>query len=332
MAVQQRIIGGGLLLAGIAVVLILIFVINTPGLSWEEAYQRFRDDLYPRYTKAEEAGDYLELRRIGEEAQKVEADTTMKSVVQEVKAEAAKGNADAQALQKLFESNAFAKNAQGLYALDGEWYESRPHSALRLLKRSLGEAMPALLDARRTAKTATTVLADLRLGSGLELPLPPAAPAADAVALADATLFAVFGLRAEDVTKALAAKGESAKAKSARLVWNQPDAAGTRARLAQEMAKIPALAEALERAAVALGKSEQDLRDIDAARKQGATYVKGAASQLAASLEGPARGTFEAEATVASVAQALMQDAKTLKAYASAAPALGQALAGSFAP
>jgi hypothetical protein len=332
MAVQQRIIGGGLLLAGIAVVLILIFLFTNKGVPWDEAYDQFRKDIHPRYVKAEEEGDYLALQRIAEDALKIEKGTAMPSVLQEIKAEAAKGNGQAQALQKLFESDAFTKNAQGLYAIDGGWYESRPHSALRLLKRSLGEALPALLDARRTAKTATTVLADLRLGSGLELPPPPAAPAADAVALADGALFAVFGLRAEDVTKALASKGESAKAKSARLVWNQSDASGTRARLAQEMAKIPALAETIERAAVALGKSEKDLRDLDAAKKQGAAYVKTAAAQLAAGLESAARPAFEAEATIASIAGTLMQEAKTLKAYASGTASLGQALTGGFAP
>ena len=332
MPVQQRIIGGGLLLAGIAVVLILIFLFTNKGVPWDEAYDQFRKDIYPRYMKAEEEGDYLGLQRIAEDALKIEKTTTMASVLQEIKAEAAKGNAQAQALQKLFESDAFGKNAQGLYAIDGGWYESRPHSALRLLKRSLGDALPALLDARRTAKTATTVLADLRLGSGLELPLPPAPIPATDVAGSDAALFAVFGLRAEDVTKALASKGESAKAKSARLVWNQADASGTRARLAQEMAKIPALAETIERAAVALGKSDQDLKDLDAAKKQGAAYVKTAAAQLAAGLEGAARGAYEAEATIASIAAALRQEAKTLKAHAAGVALLGQALTGGFTP
>jgi len=332
MAVQQRIIGGGLLIAGIAVVLILIFLFTNKGVPWDEAYDQFRKEIYPRYVKAEEEGDYLGLQRIAEDALKIEKGTAMPSVLQEIKAEAAKGNAQAQALQKLFESDAFAKNAQGLYAIDEGWYESRPHSALRLLKRSLGEAMPALLDARRTAKTATAVVADLRLGSGLELPLPAAATASDPVALADGTLFAVFGLRAEDVAKALSAKGESAKAKSARLVWNQADASGTRSRLAQEMTKIPALAETIERASVALGKSEQDLKDLDAAKKQGAAYVKTAAAQLAAGIESAARGAFEAEATIASIAATLRHEAKTLKTYASDAASLGQALAGGFKP
>lgn len=333
MAVQQRIIGGGLLLAGIAVVLILIFLFTNKGVPWDEAYDQFRKDIHPRYLKAEEAGDYLALRKIAEEALEIEKGTTMPSVMQEIKSEAAKGNAEAQALQKLFESDAFAKNAQGLYALDGEWYESRTHSVLRLLKRSLSDATSSLLDARRTAKSAAGVIADLRLGSGLDLALPAAgAGGSNAVVAADAGLFAALGLPPAEVRKALAAKGGSAKANSARLVWNQADAAGTRARLAQELAGIPKLADTIERAAVALGKSEQDVKELDATKKRAAEYVKTGAAQIAAILDGPVRAAFEKDATIATVADALKQDAKLLKGFASNAPGLGQALAGNFAP
>jgi len=326
MAVQQRIIGGGLLLAGIAVVLILIFLFTNKGVPWDEAYDKFRKDIHPRYVKAEEAGDYNALRRIAEEANEVEKTTAMASVMQEVRSEAAKGNAQAQALLKLFDSNAFAKNAQDQYALDGEWYDSRTHSVLRLLKRSLADATSALLDARKAAKALSAVVADLRLGSGLELPLPAASGAPDAA------VFAVFGLKVADVQGALAAKGESAKAKSARLVWGQADASSTRARLAQELATVPAFADAMERAAVALGKSDQDVKGLDTAKKHAAQYVKSAASQLAAGLEGPAREAFEKDATIETVAEALKQDAKLLKGYAPGAPALGQALTKNFAP
>jgi len=326
MAVQQRIIGGGLLVAGVAVVLILVYLFSNKGMPWDEAYDKFRKDIHPRYVKAEEAGDYLALREIAEEANDLEKSTAMASVMQEIRAEVAKGNAQAQALLKLFDSNAFVKNAEDQYALDGEWYDRRTHSVLRLLNRSLSDATSALLDARRTAKEAVAAVGSLRLGSGLALPLPPAAGGPDAA------LFAVFGLKAGDVTAALAAKGESAKAKSARLVWNQAETASGRARLAQELAKVPGLADAIERAAVALGKSDQDVKGLDTAKKHAAQYVKTAASQLAAGLEGPAREAFEKDATIATVADALKQDAKLLKGYASDAPALGQALAKSFAP
>ncbi len=332
MAVQQRIIGGGLLLAGIAVVLILIFLFSNKGVPWDEAYDQFRKDIHPRYLKAEEAGDYLALGKIGEEAMALEKSTPMKSVLQEVKAEAARGDLEAQALQKLLENEAFAKNAKGLYEIDGEWHDSRIHSALRLLKRSLTDATSGVADARRAAKSVADVVANLRLGSGLEVPLPPAAPASNPVALADAPVFAVLGLSSAEVRKALAAKAEGAKANSARLVWNKPDAADNRARVAKELAEIPRLADTIERAAVALGKSEQDVKGLDAAKKRAAAYVKTAASQLAAALAGPAREAFEKDATIASLAEALMQDAKILKGYASNATGLGQALALNFAP
>jgi hypothetical protein len=332
MAVQQRIIGGGLLLAGIAVVLILIFLFTNKGVPWDEAYGQFKTDIQPRYRKAEESGDYLEIQKIAEDAMKLEKSTAMPSVMLEVKADAAKGDAQAQALLKLIESDAFKKNAQGLYALDGEWHDSRTHSVLRLLKRSLADGTTAVLDARRAAKGATAVLADLRLGSGLEIPLPAVGAGSNPVAAADAGLFAVFALPAADARKALAAKGASAKANSTRLVWNQADATGTRARLAQDLSKVPTLADTIERAGVALGKSEQDVKGLDAAKPRASEYVRSAALQLASVLAGPEKEAFEKDATIGTIADALMQEAKLLKGVASNAPGLGQALAGSFAP
>lgn len=340
MAVQQRIIGGGLLLAGVAVVLILIFVVWMPQTSWEDAHKQFMEDILPRYTKADDAADYLALRRISEEALELGQDTTLNSVKQEVKAEAVKGNAQAQALQKLFDSNAFEKNAKGLYALDGGWYDNESHATLRLLKDSLGASMPALLEVRRTARTVQEELERLRVGSGLPLPVPPAAaPGANPVAAADAALLAVLDIKPDDVRKALAAKGEGAKAKSARLVWNQAGSVDMRRKLADSMGKIPRLAESIERAAVALGKSEKDLKALppraegaDDAAKRGADYVKNAFGQLAAVLDAAARQEIEKDATIATIADALRNDAKLLKGYASNAPELGAALAGSFAP
>ncbi len=335
MAVQQRIIGGGLLLAGIAVVLILIFLFSNRGMDPAEAHRKLKDEIYPAYVKADEAGDYVKIRDIAKEAKEVEAGTAMAAVLKEVATAAATGDRDARGLLKLLQAvgpeggNAFDQNVKGLFELDGGWYESRSHTALRLLKRSLDDAVPALIDARRAAKTLGTTLDALRLGSGLEIPLPAAdASAKHPVVAADAAIFRAFALSPAEVRKALSAKGAGAKANSARLVWNQANSTDDRARLAAELAKVPRMAEAMERAAVALGKAEQDLKGRADAAKQAQQYLKSASDQVAAALDAAARPP--GEFPIAEIAAALMQEAKVLKAVAVNAPDLGQALAQAF--
>ena len=337
MAVQQRIIGGGLLLAGIAVVLILIFLFTNKGMPWDEAYAKLRKEIYPRYLEAEKAGDYLKMSQLAEEVKDLEKKTTMASVVKEARADAVKGDPDAQGLIKLLDDRAFEKNIEGLYTLDGGWFDDRTHAVLMLLNRSLEkEAVPALLEARRTAKKVQEVLEQLRLGSGLDLPTPPApTQGVNPLAVADAAVLSVLGLPPAEVAKALAAKGESAKAKSARLVWNQPDSAGTRGKLAESLAKIPQLAETIDRAATALGKSEQDVKGLPPSgegAKRAQDFVKAAAGQIAAGLDPAVRQAFEKDASIARIVDTLRQDAKLLKGYAPNASGLGQALAQSFAP
>jgi hypothetical protein len=319
MAVQQRIIGGGLLLAGIAVVLILIFLFIDRGVSTDEAYNRFLQEIYPAYVKAEEAGDYLAMKRLAGEARALAKETTMAAVETKFLADAAAGNREADGFRRLLESGAFEKNEQGLFGLDGRWYDDRTHSALRRLKRSLEEGMAALQDARQAAKTAAAALEKLRTGSGLELALPPAAADSNPVVAADSALFAVLGLPAADAAKALATKGDGAKAKSARLVWNGDEAAG-RARLAQELARIPGLADAIERAAIGLAQAAADLKGRETHADD---YVRRAMTQLGAGLD-PAGGA-------AAVADTLKREAKVLKGHGLSAPSLGQALAGGFA-
>jgi hypothetical protein len=337
MAVQQRIIGGGLLLAGIAVVLILIFLFSDRGMDSSEAYAQLKDEVYPAYVKAEEAGDYLKIQGLAKDAKAIEEKTAMAAVLKEVRADAARGDRGAQGLLKLLEpvapdgADAFDQNVKGLYGLDGGWYESRTHTSLRLLKRCLDDATPALIDARRAAKSLATTIEQLRLGSGLEIQMPAAnASAQHPVAAADALLFRAFALPPAEVLKALATKGAGAKANSARLVWNQKDATDDRARLAAELNKLPKVADAIERAAVALGKAEQDLRGRDDATKQVQQYLKVASDQLATALDEPARP--KGEFPIAEIAAALMQEAKVLKACAPNAPDLGAALAKGFAP
>jgi hypothetical protein len=335
MPVQQRIIGGGLLLAGIAVVLILIFLFNTPGMDAAEAYGKLRNEIYPAYVKADQEGDYTKLRALAEEAKGIEKNTTMAAVLKEMRAAAAGGDRDAQGLLKLFEpggtsGSAFDQNRNDLYELDGGWYDSRSHTALRQLKRCLDDAVPAIVEARRAAKSLQATLEQLRLGSGLEIPLPEADKIAKhPVAAADALQFRVFGLKPLDVTQALKTKGAGAKANSARLVWNQQDASDDRRRLADELAKLPRNADAMERAAVALGKAADDLEGREDARKQAQQYLKNASNQLAAALDAAARP--EGDFKIPEIAEALMQEAKVLKPLAVNAPDLGKALAGGFA-
>jgi hypothetical protein len=344
MAIQQRIIGGGLLLAGIAVVLILIFKVHFSGVPEQEAYDRFLNEIHPEYARVQgavEAGEreaYLELKRIAEEAQALAADTAMASVRKRIDADAARGDPKALALQKLLQGEAFKHNADGLYELEGEWYDDTTHYHLQQLKRSLlVEAVPALADARKVAKAAAEVVDGLRLGSGLELATAEPAPEESPVVAADAGLFRVLGIAPSEVAKALATKGAGAKANSTRLVWNgtddaarQPLNARARARLAEDLARLPRHAEVVERAVAKLGLSETNLKGRDKAKKPAEEYVRQAARHLALVLDPAARQAVEAQASLGAVAEILKREAKLLKGHAANAPGLGTALAGNF--
>jgi hypothetical protein len=331
MAVQQRIIGGGLLIAGIAVVLILIFLFSDQGISTDEAYQRLLKEIYPEYAKAGEAGEYLAQKRLAEEAKSVEADTAMAALKKKITAEAAAGNRDAQGLQKLLEADAFSKNLEGLYELDGRWYRDTDHDALRRLGQALAEGVPALTDSRRAAKQVSTTLDQLRLGSGLPVEAPAAEAPAHPVAAADAELFRAYGVRPAEVAKALATKGEGAKAKSARLVWNNADGVATRARLASEIEKLPGRAETIGRAAINLSVVAPKVAAANGAQAHVKEMLTRATSHLGAALEPAAREEFQAEATVASLTDQLRQEAKALDAHKTNANALAKALTGGFA-
>ncbi|HEX5137686.1 MAG TPA: hypothetical protein VFY93_11975 [Planctomycetota bacterium] len=331
MAVQQRIIGGGLLLVGITIALILIFLFHDRPMDPAEAYGKLKNEVYPAYLKAEDAGDYVKMQAVAEDAEALMGKTAMAAVLQEMRADAARGDREARGLLKLLEpQDVFERNIAGQFGLDGGWYDSRSHATLRLLKKSLDEAAPGLIDARRAAKTLAATFEQLRLGSGLEIPLPAAdASAKDPVAAADAQDFRVFAVPPADVKKALATKGAGAKANSARLVWNQNDATDDRARLAEQLARLPRIADSIERAAVALGKVDKDLKGLADATKQAQQYLKTASDQLHAAVDGPARP--ESAFSIPGIIEALRQEARTLKACAGNGSDLGAALSQGFA-
>jgi len=331
MAIQQRIIGGGLLLVGISVVLILIFLFSDRRMDPSEAYGKLKNDIYPAYLKADDAGDYVKLQALAKDAEALQKKTAMAAVLQEMRADAAKGDRDAKGLLKLLEpQDAFARNIDSQFELDGGWYDSRSHAILRLLKKSLDEAAPGLIDARRTAKALAATLEQLRLGSGLEIPLPDAdASAKHPVAAADAQAFRAFALSPAQVKKALATKGAGAKANSARLVWNQKEATDDRARLADQLARLPKIADSIDRAAVALGKVKDDLKGREDATRQAQQYLKMASDQLQAAVDAPQKP--ESALSIPEVIDALKQEARTLKACAGNGADLGAALAQGFA-
>jgi len=339
MAVQQRIIGGGLLLVGISIVLILIFLFSDRGVPADEAYDRLMTRIYPAYAEAAAKDDYLAMRRIAEEVHALAADTPMVAVKKLVMSSAAGGNREALALQKLLENDAFEKNLQGLYDLDGRWLDDRTHAALSRLQRALDEGLPALANLRKLAKSTSETLDKLRLGSGLEVPLPDPGNAtqvagANPVLKSDALLFRVFALPVEDVKKALATEGEGAKAKSARLVWNAADATDTRARLAKELAAVPAAAQAIERAAGSLGPAQEAVRSREDARPAAEDLMRRATANLLAGLDDATKQAFEAEAgrlaTAREIADLLLKESRMLKEWAPLAPALGTALEAGF--
>ena len=62
MAAQERIIGGGFLIFGVAIVLILLYIFAWSGVGSQEAYEQIAGELFPAYLDSEKRGEYLEMK------------------------------------------------------------------------------------------------------------------------------------------------------------------------------------------------------------------------------------------------------------------------------
>jgi hypothetical protein len=101
MAVRDRVIGGGLLVIGVAIVLILIYLFKLGSMQPTEAYEKIRDDLYPAYEKAEAEREYGEMTAVSKEIVKVLDAAGPKLVKDRFRSDAFSGSVEEKRLYEL---------------------------------------------------------------------------------------------------------------------------------------------------------------------------------------------------------------------------------------
>jgi len=341
MAAQQRIVGGALLTVGIVVVLILIFLLRVKKADPEETRTELLTQVYPAYMEAERRGEYLEIRRQAQRALDLLEASERTPILKLLQASGVSGNAEANALYHLIADGVFQRNVDGMYALGQGWYDEDTHRPLAALMQAV-EGVKLVPQLRQTAYKAGEMIERLRLGSGLELPLPNATvPQDDAPVLSpnpvyvnDAEAYRAFGLSPELAAKALATEGAGAPARSARLVWNN-NAAREREILAEQMRAVPEEADRLASTAVELQRNARKLAGNAAAADMLATLLTRAATLLGSDLKEPLRATYmenrDKFASGEALANALHAEAEMLKAYRATVRDLGATLAKDFA-
>ncbi|MHC4136932.1 MAG: hypothetical protein ACYTDU_04000 [Planctomycetota bacterium] len=338
MPAEQRIIGVGLLTVGIVIVLVLIFLFTQQRRSAPEAYEEIVSKHWPAYQRARDKDDYRAVRQAAEEILRVLDEADRVAVLKPIKADATADREIGQ-LAKLIESGGLEKNVEGLFEFERDWYVEKSHRALRQLAEALGDAK-ALKEIRTAAREARAAIAEISLGSGLPLepgaarPVPKDDIDPNPVYANDAELYRVLGIEAPAVNKALQTKGDSAKARSARLRWNARGNDSARARLAEAVRAIPEKAEGLTRTATTIGHAAGNLAgDADATRKGDALLGK-AVVLLGSGLDAEHRAVFkeskEKFRSVAALAKVLQNEADMLEPYVTTAPGLGAALGNKF--
>ena len=291
MASEQRIIGAGMLLTGIAVVLILIYFFAFGGTSAQDAHEELVQKIYPAYKKAKAGGDYLAQRRQAEAALALLDDAGQTAVLTRIKADASSGDREALALQKLIEDGVLERNTKDEFKFARGWYSSSEHRALSGLEKSV-ESLKTVRRVREIARETAGALGQIALGGGavIELPEAKASDGFGPSTAADAESFRVFGVSTAAVEALLQSPVPPAgRARSARLRWNQ--SRGDTA-LADEVASLPLKADELRAAAAQLQAYGQTLggKAKDAVDR----LVKTGLAHAAAGLEGEARQAFEA--------------------------------------
>lgn len=297
MPAEQRIIGGGLLFVGVAVVIILIYLFSQRGMSPREAHDKLVDQIFPTWLEAKEDGDYVTQKQAAADAIKVLDDGGRNGVIKLLQASPA--DKTAQRLMALIRDKGFEKNTQGLFEFEGKWYRDTSHGALLRLSRAV-DGVKALREIREIAVATRRAVELLRAGSGRPVPGAAAKPVPkddvtivdpNPVYVYDIELYRVFGVNANDVTQALGTPDPGAgKARTARLRWDQ-EVAPTN--LGERVASIPERAEALRRVATDVIRSTRELADDKDAADKLASFLKTAAALVGAGLEGESKAAFE---------------------------------------
>jgi len=326
MAAEQRIIGGGFLIVGVAIVLVLLFYI-APWSSRDpqKAHDEILSTAYPAYLAAEQDWNYLAIKRQAGRILDELKTGGRAAVLRAFQGDSSTGNKRAQQLLDRVRAHEFENNAQGRYRFDNGWYRAESHHALLNLAAAV-EKMKALRRIRDTAGAAREALADARLGSGLALEYPPAKlvpqdevpiVSPNPVYQHDADLDRVFGLPSEDLRAALSTPDPGpGRARPARLRWNRDV---TSSSLADDVDAVPEQAEGLRAVAVDIERSARSLASDPVAAKQLAGYLAKAAGILEADLEGEQRKAFEAHRagfeTGIAISTILRREAEMLAPY-----------------
>jgi hypothetical protein len=338
MPAEQRIIGGGLLMVGVAIVLILIFLFTQKTKSASEAYDEVVSKHWPAYQRAEKEWGYAAIRKAAEEILRVLDEADRVAVVKLIEAEATTDR-ELRPLLKLLANGGLEKNVDGIFEFDGDWFTERSHRALLQLANDV-ERVKELKEIRTAARDARTALAEIRLGSGLPLEPGAAVPVPEddiennPIYANDAELYRVLGVDPAAVANALQTKGDGAKARSARLRWNARGNESIRAQRAEAVKQIATKAETLTRTATTIGHAAGNLEgDADAMRK-GDALLRKAVVLLGSGLDVEHAAVFkeirDVFGSVPVLGRVLQNEADLLKRYVANVPRLGEALAGPF--
>lgn len=246
MPAEQRIIGGGLLIVGVAIVLVLLYAFKAPRTTPDEAREKLLKEIWPAMNAAEEKGDYGRMREVAREASdllRTAGSTALLNAIQG----AATTDREALRLRKAIEEKRFEKNSEDLFEHEGGWYPSETHRILARLRDGIEKKLPQLRRFRETAASLEESLADAREGSGLplaasELRWPAAGGGANPVRESDEAALRPFSVDAKELERALVTKDSGGRATSARLRWNQRAQVGT---VATALASMTADLEAL---------------------------------------------------------------------------------------
>ncbi|NJN14391.1 MAG: hypothetical protein HC813_01745 [Planctomycetes bacterium] len=341
MAAEQRIIGGGLLIGGIAVALILLYLFNWGGMSAPNAVEELEKSVYPAYAKAESLRDYVGMRREAKQALELIEKGGAVGVMKHLQGTATGGGKEAKALYALAKEGVFEKNAEGLFSHAGEWFQEGTHRALSDVAEAVDEGMKVLRQLRETAEATHAALGEARTGSGKEISLPEAkSPGPEEIPIVDPNPifshdeahFAVFGVRAEVVTDALATPNPGGKATSARLRWNRDIVTSG---LSRQVDGIPEQAESLKGLATRIELGARTASGDPAAAKALEAILKRGAEGAIARLPEEAKAAFEPSRALFEkgdvLARVLRREAAMLAPYLSTIRALAAVFGSEFA-
>jgi hypothetical protein len=338
MPAEQRIIGGGLLIIGVAVVLILIFFFSQGELTAREAHDKLMDETFPAWLTAEEDRDYLKQKRASEEALSILKEGGKNGVIKIL--QAATTDKKSQRLLKLIQDGGFEKNAEGMFEFDKGWYGETSHRALRKLRDAV-EGVKLLREVRDIAHATDAALGLVRLGSGMAVPAGAVKPVPkddvpvmepNPVYVHDVELYRAFGALAKDIQAALGSADPGAgKARSARLRWNKEIGASN---LGERVASIPEKAQALLDASTEIMRSTRDLGDDAGAKDALDVYLEAAVGLVGAGLQGDQKAVFDENRDKfkkgAAIAAILKRESEMLAAYRPTIRDLGTSLSGRF--